>query len=128
NHFEGSGVTKLAGVARVDANLGVSERQMDVHDSSLAPAVAGESVAGPAPSAAARADEPRDRAHEPCVDGDAFARAGRLARGFQRLREAQRDRGYELDIARGRRRTFLRLLRDVDERRVLPGDAHLDVS
>jgi hypothetical protein len=34
----------LVGVARVDAHLGMSERQMEQHLSSLAPAEAGESI------------------------------------------------------------------------------------
>jgi hypothetical protein len=106
----------------------MSERQVEQHLSSLAPAEAGESVAGPAPAAPARADETGQGAHEPGVDGDPFACSRCFNRGLQSLRQAQRDPSHELNVARRGGRSLVLLLLDVNKRRVLPREADLDVS
>jgi hypothetical protein len=96
---------------------------------SLAPAEAGESISGTPASAAAgtRADEPRKRAHQPRIDGDALPRGGRFDRGLQTLGKAKRDARDENLVAHGRGRGFALVLH-VDERRILPGQADLNMS
>ena len=102
---------------------------MEEHLPSLAPAEAGQSISGAATSAAARtgADEPGERAHQPRVDGDALPRGGRFDSGLQTLGKAKRDARDEDLVAHGRRRGFALVL-DIDERRVLPGQADLNMS
>lgn len=101
---------------------------MEEHLPSLAPAEAGESISGAAaPAAGTGADEPRERAHQPRVDGDALPGGGRFDRGLQTLGKAKRDARDENLVAHGRRRGFALILH-VDERGILPRQADLNMS
>src|SRR5919109_4442967 len=71
------------------------------------------------------ADPSRKGADEPAVDGDALAPCRQLDRRLQRLGQAERDPGRQAVVGRRLGRSFL--LADVDERRVLACEAHLDM-
>src|SRR5438132_8589155 len=104
----------------------MSERQMEQHLSSLAPAEAGESISRDPGPAATRADGTGERTDEPRVDGNALASSGSFDRELQALGKSQRDPGDQGILSRRGRWSFALLLH-VDERRILPGEADLDV-
>jgi len=101
---------------------------MEEHLPSLAPAEAGESISGASAPAAAGtgADEAPKRTHQPRVDRDAFSSGGRFDRGLQSLGKAKRDTRHQDLVARRRRRCFALVLH-VNERRILPGQADLNM-